>query len=52
MGSKNSFTAPFGMTLKTFKKSSKESKHLCASQRQTIIKLLEKPNKDKRYIAN
>ena len=38
----------------TFVKSLKESKkvkYLCASQRQTIIKLLEKPNKDKRYIS-
>ena len=34
-----------------FMKSLKESeklKYICASQRQTIIKLLEKPNKDKR----
>ena len=39
----------------TFMKSLKESKqlkYLCASQRQPIIKLLEKPNKDKRYISN
>ena len=39
----------------TFMKSLKESKklkHFCASQRQAIIKLLEKPNKDKRYISN
>ena len=39
----------------TFMKSLKESKKLkyfCASQRQAIIKLLEKPNKDKRYISN
>ena len=38
-----------------FMKSLKESKHLkylCASQRQAIIKLLEKPNKDKRHIFN
>ena len=35
-------------------KSLKESKLkcFCASQRQAIIKLLEKPNKDKRYISN
>ena len=33
-------------------KESKQLKHLCASQRQAIIKLLEKPNKDKRYISN
>ena len=39
----------------TFMKSLKESKqlkYLCASQGQPIIKLLEKPNKDKRYISN
>ena len=39
----------------TFMKSLKESKqlkYLCASQRQAIIKLLEKPNKDNRYISN
>ena len=39
----------------TFNKSLKESKklkHFCASQRQAIIELLEKPNKDKRYISN
>ena len=39
----------------TFMKSLKESKKLkyfCASQQQAIIKLLEKPNKDKRYISN
>ena len=39
----------------TFLKSLKESKqlkHLCASQRLVIIKLLEKYNKDKRYISN
>ena len=39
----------------TFMKSLKESKKLkyfCASQRQAIVKLLEKPNKDKRYISN
>ena len=32
-------------------KESKKLKHFCASQRQAIIKLLEKPNKDKRYIS-
>ena len=31
---------------------SKQLKHICASLRQAIIKLLEKPNKDKRYIAS
>ena len=31
---------------------SKKLKQLCVSQRQAIIKLLEKPNKDKRYFAN
>ena len=31
---------------------SKQLKQLCVSQRQAIIKLLEKPNKDKRYVAN
>ena len=31
---------------------SKKLKQLCVSQRQAIIKLLEKPNKDKRYVAN
>ena len=38
----------------TFMKSLKESKLkcFCASQRQAIIKLLEKPNKDKTYISN
>ena len=39
----------------TFMKSLKESKklkYLCASQQQAIIKILEKPNKDKRYISN
>ena len=30
----------------------KQLKYLCASQRQAMIKLLEKPNKDKRYISN
>ena len=30
----------------------KQLKYLCTSQRQAIIKLLEKPNKDKRYISN
>ena len=33
-------------------KQSKQLKHLCVSQRQTIIKLVEKPNTDKRYISN
>ena len=27
-------------------------KHICASKRQVIIKLLEKPDKDKRSISN
>ena len=39
----------------TFMKSLKESKqlkHICSSQRQTIIKLLEKSNKGKRYTSN
>ena len=31
---------------------SKKLKQLCVSQRQAIIKLLEKPNEDKRYVAN
>ena len=31
---------------------SKKLKQLCVSQRQAIIKLLKKPNKDKRYVAN
>ena len=31
---------------------SKKLKQLCVSQRQAIIKLLQKPNKDKRYVAN
>ena len=31
---------------------SKPLKYLCTSQREAIIKLLEKPNKDKRYIYN
>ena len=31
---------------------SKRLKYLCTSQRQAVIKLLEKPNKDKRYISN
>ena len=30
----------------------KKLKQLCFSQRQVIIKLLKKPNKDKRYVAN
>ena len=33
-------------------KKSKKLKYFCASQRQVIIKLLEKPNKEKRYISN
>ena len=33
-------------------KESKQLKCLCASQRQAIIKLLEKLYKDKRYISN
>ena len=33
-------------------KESKQLKYLCASQGQAFIKLLEKPNKDKRYISN
>ena len=39
----------------TFMKSLKESKklkHFCASLGQAVIKLLEKPNKDKRYTSN
>ena len=39
----------------TFMKSLKESKqlkYLCASQRQPIIKLLDKSNKDDRFISN
>ena len=55
MGSQKSFTILFRMTLKTFMKSLKESKRLkyfCTSQRQAIIKRLEKPNKDKKYIAD
>ena len=31
---------------------SKQLKYLCTSQRQAIIKLLEKSNKDKRYASN
>ena len=31
---------------------SKKVKHLSTSQRQAIIKLMEKPNKDKRFICN
>ena len=31
---------------------SKKLKQLCVSQKQAIIKLLKKPNKDKRYVAN
>ena len=33
-------------------KESKKLKYLCASQWQAIIRVLEKPNKDKRYISN
>ena len=33
-------------------KESKQLKHLGASQWQATIKLLEKPNKDKRYVSN
>ena len=33
-------------------KESKKLEYFCASQQQAIIKLLEKPNKDKRYIPN
>ena len=33
-------------------KESKKLKYYCVSQRQAIIKLLEKPNNDKRYISN
>ena len=55
-GLKKEFYCTFWDDIKhTFNKSSKESKqlkHLCASQRQAIVKLLEKPNKDKRYIVN
>ena len=54
MGSQKNFTILFGMILKdTFMKSLKESKqlkHLCVLQWQATIKLLEKPNKDKKYI--
>ena len=42
---------PIGMTLDTFMKSLKESKqlkkNLCTSQPQAIVKLHEKPIKDK-----
>ena len=52
-GLTNAFCYTFWDDIKdTFMKSLKESKklkHFCASQRQAIIKLLEKPNKDKRY---
>ena len=54
-GSKKSFTVRFKMTLKTFMKPLKESrqlKHLSASQQQAIIKLIEKPKKDKRYTTD
>ena len=33
-------------------KESKKLKYFCVSQRQAIIKLLEKPNKDRRYTSN
>ena len=33
-------------------KESKQLKYICSSQRQTIIKLLEKSNKGKRYTSN
>ena len=33
-------------------KESKQLKYLCASQRQAVIKLLEKQSKDIRYISN
>ena len=33
-------------------KESKRKKILCTSQRQAIIKLIEKPNKDKKFIQN
>ena len=33
-------------------KESKQLKYVCSSQRQTIIKLLEKSNKGKRYTSN
>ena len=38
--------------MKSLKESKKFLRCFCASQRQAIIKLLEKPNKDKRYISN
>ena len=55
-GLTNEFYCTFWDDIKdTFMKSLKESKKLkyfCALQRQAIIKLIEKPNKDKRYISN
>ena len=65
MGSQKNSIAAFGMILKIFLLSRFVNlrKQLCVSQRQAIIKLLEivslaiiklleKPNKDKRFIAN
>ena len=45
---------PFGMTLRTHLsiRWKNQNKYLRISQRQAFIKLLEKPNKDKRYIGN
>ena len=55
-GLTNEFYCTFWDDIKdTFMKSLKESKkrkYFCISQRQAIIKLLEKLNKDKRYISN
>ena len=31
---------------------SKRLKYLCTPQRQAIVMLLEKPNRDKRYVSN
>ena len=47
------FSVPFGMKLKDTStlKESKKLKYFWALQRQTIIKLLENPNKDQRYIS-
>ena len=56
MGSQKKFCCCFWDDIKDiFMKSlceSKKLKKLCVSQGQAIIKLLEKPNKDKRYVAN
>ena len=54
MGSQKNSIAAFGMILKIFLLSCFVNlrKQRCVSQRQTIIKLLEKPNKDKRFVAN